>query len=95
MPYIHHEFRKSFDEYLQHIVPNTSGELNYCITKLILNFLPSCAPEWHDAKGTSYRKYSDYNAAIGALECAKLELYRRLISDYEDQKADENGDVYT
>jgi hypothetical protein len=31
------------------------------------------------------------------LECAKLELYRRIVAAYEDEKiADpENGDVYT
>jgi len=33
------------------------------------------------------------NDAIGALEGAKLELYRRVISKYEDKKIMENGDV--
>jgi len=32
--------------------------------------------------------------AIGALECAKLELYRRVAAPYEDTKIAENGDVY-
>jgi hypothetical protein len=31
---------------------------------------------------------------IGALECAKLELYRRLASPYEDLKIADNGDIY-
>ena len=31
---------------------------------------------------------------IGVLECAKLELYRRVAAPYEDDKIDENGDVY-
>jgi len=35
------------------------------------------------------------NAIIGALECAKLELYRRVAAPYEDDKIAENGDVYT
>ena len=30
---------------------------------------------------------------IGALESAKLELYRRSIALYEDTKIKENGDV--
>jgi hypothetical protein len=34
-----------------------------------------------------------YNDAIGALEGAKLELYRRYVSAYEDDKIKENGDV--
>lgn len=31
---------------------------------------------------------------IGALECCKLELYRRIAAPYEDIKIGENGDVY-
>lgn len=31
---------------------------------------------------------------VGALECAKLELYRRIAIPYEEQKIQENGDVY-
>lgn len=30
----------------------------------------------------------------GALECTKLELYRRRVADYEDQKIADNGDAY-
>ena len=33
-------------------------------------------------------------SASGALECAKLEFYRRVVSKYEDQKILDNGDVY-
>jgi hypothetical protein len=35
------------------------------------------------------------NSMIGALECCKLELYRRLAAPYEDQVLDANGDAYT
>ena len=38
--------------------------------------------------------YAAFNAAVGALECAKLELYRRMVSVYEEHKRSENGDVY-
>ena len=62
----------------------TPGELNYLLTKLVDNYL---GPK-------SERNYAIYNAAIGALECAKLELYRRVVSVYEDQKKHLNGDVY-
>jgi len=31
---------------------------------------------------------------MGALECAKQELYRRLIAPYEDQKLAGSGDIY-
>ena len=40
-------------------------------------------------------RYQNLNAIIGALECAKLELYRRVAAPYEDVKITENGDVYT
>jgi len=58
------------------------GALNYIITQLIRKFL-----------GTQ-PNYEKYNAAIGVLECAKLELYRRMVAPYEDTKMQENGDVY-
>ncbi len=39
-------------------------------------------------------RYSKINSLIGVLECAKLELYRRVAAPYENDKIDENGDVY-
>ena len=59
------------------------GELNYAITMLCKDYL--------DNAGHSYTMY---NEVIGVLECAKLELYRRLAAPYEDEKIKENGDVY-
>jgi len=81
MPYITPEDR---EEVLPAETPaaNTVGELNYQITCLVLAFL-----------GTKPH-YTDFNGAIGALECAKLELYRRMVVPYEDTKIKENGDVY-
>jgi hypothetical protein len=38
--------------------------------------------------------FKTYAEAISALECAKLELYRRQLAPYEDKKCAENGDVY-
>ena len=40
-------------------------------------------------------KYSEINSVIGVLECAKMELYRRIAAPYEDKKCEENGDVYS
>jgi hypothetical protein len=59
------------------------GDLNYLVTQLCQELL--------EVKGESY---STYNEIIGALECAKLELYRRKIAGYEDKKIAENGDVW-
>jgi hypothetical protein len=79
MPYIELEDRERIDRGAD---PSNAGELNYQITRLVLSFL-----------GASPR-YQDFNDAIGVLECAKLELYRRLTAPYEDKKIRENGDVY-
>lgn len=63
---------------------STAGELNFQITSLVDRYIKQ--------SGVSY---ATLNEAIGVLECAKLELYRRLAVPYEDKKCSENGDVYT
>jgi len=79
MPYIDKQGRNKLDfEY-----PTNAGELNYCITKQIDLYL-----------GQKGLKYTNINEVIGVLECAKLELYRRIAIPYEDIKIKENGDVY-
>ena len=60
-----------------------AGELNYVITRILLDYL--------DVNDTRYQTLND---CIGVLECAKLELYRRIAAGYEDGKIAENGDVY-
>lgn len=61
--------------------PFNVGDANWLITNIILVALP-------------LGSYSEYNAAIGLLECIKQELYRRMIAPYEDSKCLVNGDVY-
>ena len=61
---------------------HTEGELNFAITSLCLNYLIS--------KGVSY---SSINEVIGVVECAKLELYRRVAGNYEEFKITINGDL--
>lgn len=62
----------------------TAGDLNFAISIMCDNFIIN--------KG---KCYATVNEIIGALECAKQELYRRVIAPYEDEKIKENGDVYT
>ena len=62
---------------------NQAGVLNYCISALLNEVLKT--------NGISYR---NINELIGVLECAKLELYRRIATPYEDEKIQSNGDVY-
>lgn len=80
MPYLNQGVRASMD---QGRVPSEAGELNYLVTKLCDAFLMKT--------GLSYK---NINQAIGALECAKLELYARVARPYEDKKCRENGEVY-
>jgi hypothetical protein len=80
MPYIKPEKRADFSITA---VPEDAGELNYAFTFIIKKYL-----EHHPLK------YQTLNDIVGALEGAKLELYRRLIAPYEDEKIKENGDVY-
>jgi len=79
MPYV----KQALRAVLETQPPTTSGELNYVMTKAIWGFLKD--------KGITY---DSINTCIGALECAKMEMYRRVAAGYEDDKRIENGDVY-
>ena len=80
MPYIYKAKRAALIEDTR--MPQTPGELNYMITIIINNYYKQ------------YGGYSAINDVLGALEGAKLEFYRRVAAPYEDQKIEENGDVY-
>ena len=84
MPYIRPEDRDRLDPTPRTESALTAGELNYQITCLVNRYLAQ----------TSLR-YADINEVIGVLECAKLELYRRIAAPYEDDAIERNGDVYT
>lgn len=83
MPYIHEERRRALARGQR---PKNPGELNFVITTVVLDYLD---PTFRRSMG-----YQDYNDALGALEGAKLELYRRRVAPYEDIKIEENGDLY-
>lgn len=80
MPYIKNERRIAIgeDEPMQN-----AGELNFLITTAIRRY-------WVN----STRRYQDINDIVGALEGAKQEFYRRIAVPYEENKIQENGDVY-
>ena len=89
MPYIEPEHRKDLEGDLKGIqtgllwfTEKGPGYLNYVITKILVRWL---GPN---------PNYAKYNEVIGALECVKLELYRRQVAAYEEKKCLINGDVY-
>ena len=84
MPYITQKARDELIGDTKTRTPGTPGELNYMFTVL--------ADEYLNVKG---RSYTTFQEVFGALEGAKLELYRRQVAAYEDQKCFDNGDVYS
>lgn len=88
MPYIPQHEQQELDEIAGALITilrngNFRGRLNY--------FISSVAQGLIEANGISYSFLNDF---IGVLECIKLELYRRVVSPYEDKKILENGDVF-
>jgi ribosomal protein S3AE len=87
LPYIKPENRKKYDKVLRELVSilktlppeEVDGELNYVVTKMLKEIYPL--------------RYFHINKAVGVLECAKLEFYRRVAAPYEDTKIKESGDV--
>ncbi len=65
--------------------PENAGELNFAITRLVDDYI---------ARHEDGLRYHVINEVVGALECAKLELYRRIAAPYEDAAKNRNGDVY-
>jgi len=85
MPYIKKDLRLKFEHALDSIARadiNDAGELNYLVTMI---FRLYCAMH-----GDCYQTFND---VLGAMEGSKLEFYRRYISDYEDEKINNNGDL--
>jgi len=95
MPYIKQEHRERLDPLIDTLALEIShidyayhpyesplaGMLNYVITMLAHQLLPQ-------------QKYRVFALLIGALETCKLEMYRRLVAPYEDEKIEQHGDVY-
>ena len=89
MPYIVKEKRTILDPAIEKLADafqelndagNFAGNLNYVISKLLSSLYP--APN-----------YQRFNDMVGALECCKLELYRKRIAPYEELKERENGPI--
>jgi hypothetical protein len=65
-----------------HDDPANVGELTWVLYTTLLSYLGGA------------RSFAKYSEVVGALECAKHELYRTQIAGYEDLKRLENGDVF-
>ena len=89
MPYIKPQDREIYEPMIDVLMnelryaENWKGDLNFIVSTILNDLLT--------AYGTSYSMLNDM---VGVLECAKLELYRRMAAPYEDEKIEDNGDVY-
>ena len=85
MPYIKPNRRKVLAPALEALIRSIDktkrgAEINYIICKLVYALYADV--------------YTDLSAAIGDIESAKLEIYRRLLAPMEDRKRKENGEVF-
>ena len=92
MPYIKQEDRaeqvlKGYDITKEDLgfvlgeIARNAGDFNYVISHAIAVYLQK-----HGLN------YANCNEMVGMLECCKQEVVRRVVSPYEDQKIEENGD---
>ena len=81
MPYVKQERRPSLDPLVDALGNELefNGDFNYVLYALCKRFVVP-----------SYNNYKNY---IGELNEAATEIRRRILSEYEDEKIFENGDV--
>lgn len=84
MPYINPERRSWLDSNIDRLSADieTVGELNYTITRLAMRLIKRLG-----------KNYTNISTVIGTLTLVPLEMQRRFIGRYEDEKIVENGDV--
>ncbi len=84
MPYIKQAKRIQMEPHLNALATHieNGGDLNYCFSMLCKRFMEMFQ-----------ESYANYATCVSSLECAKIELYRRHITPYEDKKIEENGDL--
>lgn len=82
MPYIKAVSRTYLDERIEQLQPVNEGELNYVITRLIMQFMKR-----HGIN------YATMNIIAGVLQKVMAEFDRRVVGPYEDRKIALNGDV--
>ena len=77
MPYIPKKQRNDAYEGIY----KSAGALNYAVHQLIDQYFEQ-----------NNRNYQTINDVVGVLDCVKMELYRRMVTDYEKIKILQNGD---
>ena len=83
MPYVGQDIRQFFERH-RGAPAISSGELAYKLAMEIKRYLDS----------QQKPDYALYASVIGVLETLKMEINRRLIAPYEQEKIKKNGDVF-
>ena len=73
--------------------PETPGELTYMITRSLQEYLHTKLMK-HRQDGDNRIRYADVAEALGALEGAKADLVRRILTPLEERAQDTNDDVW-
>ena len=91
MPYIRPSERAEIDGHVFDlaVVIDTTGDLNYAMSTLIDALFEDTGHQT-----TWPVNYDSFNSVLGVLEAVKMELYRRVIAPYEDEKKKLNGEVF-
>lgn|SRR6185437_10195747 len=88
MPYISADRREKLAQtFLSELDNPVGGDLNYLFSMICGEYIEE---KGTDDKPESYQTYQD---CIGALECAKLELYVAHVRPYEETAIARNGDL--
>ena len=102
MPYIKQERREELDK--EYGTPKflgflgdtelRRGDIAYLLFRMFLAQEPVFA-NYADLMGriNQQQKKLDNYRKDGEIECAKMEIYRRIIAKYENSKIRENGDI--
>lgn len=87
MPYIKKENRKKLDIYIKNLnailgemSDKNVGDYTYVVYKLLKDSVKK-------------NKYFKFALVMGLLQSVDKELYRRIVSKYENEKIKQNGDV--
>lgn len=92
MPYIAPEQRALLDSAIDQLVSEIvklpidkqDGAVNYMVTRVLHQVYEM----------RTQPSYFKLNRAMGVLEAAKQETYRRIVGPYEDGACERNGDVW-
>jgi hypothetical protein len=83
MPYIPQEDRDGVRPKADN-TPENAGQLNFQISSLCSAYMRQHG-----------MRYQNMNDVIGALQGALMEFNRVVVGPYEDQKIEQNGEVYS